>query len=78
MAIEGGLGVKGCVLEDGKPGDLVATKSFPNMPVMFWGDEGGKKYFDAYFGKYDDVWVCFLPLLRIELPAGGRWCDRSR
>lgn len=65
--IDGGKGVKGVALEDGKPGDLVATKSFPNMPVMFWGDKDGKKYFDAYFEKYDNVWVC--PLSHIVLPS---------
>lgn len=57
--IEGGDGVKGVAVEDGVPGELVATKSFPNMPVMFWpGDEPAmQKYREAYFGRFDDVWT---------------------
>jgi len=54
---EGGPGVKGVPVPHGVPGELVATKSFPNMPVMFWGDSGNKKYFDAYFGHFDNVWT---------------------
>ncbi|KAH0563443.1 hypothetical protein GP486_001980, partial [Trichoglossum hirsutum] len=30
-----------------------STKPFPNMPVMFWGTNGGKKYFESYFAKFD-------------------------
>lgn len=57
--IEGGVGVQGKEITDGIPGELVAEKSFPNMPVMFWGprEDARKKYFDAYFGKYDNVWT---------------------
>ena len=55
--IEGGPGVKGREVDHGVPGELVADASFPNMPIEFWGDEDGKKYFESYFAKYDDVWV---------------------
>ncbi|KAF2673050.1 acetoacetate-CoA ligase [Microthyrium microscopicum] len=55
--IEGGKGVKGQQLEDGTPGELVATKSFPNMPVMFWGADGAQKYYNSYFARFDDVWT---------------------
>ena len=55
--VEGGEGVKGRKVQDGTPGELVATKAFPNMPVMFWGDEGGKRYHDSYFARFDDVWT---------------------
>ncbi|KAF1991246.1 acetoacetate-CoA ligase [Aulographum hederae CBS 113979] len=55
--MEGGVGVKGKELPEGAPGEIVATKSFPNMPVFFWGDKGGKKYFDAYFARFDNVWT---------------------
>ena len=37
-------------------GELVITKPMPSMPVFFWNDEGGAKYHDAYFDKYDGVW----------------------
>jgi acetoacetyl-CoA synthetase len=40
----------------GSPGDLVCTKPFPIMPVFFWNDTNGSKYFDSYFSKFSDVW----------------------
>lgn len=47
--------------DDGKPvkgekGELVCTKAFPCMPVMFWNDEGGAKYKAAYFERFDNIW----------------------
>ncbi|MET0575046.1 MAG: acetoacetate--CoA ligase [Mesorhizobium sp.] len=47
--------------DDGKPvrgekGELVCTKAFPSMPVMFWNDPDGKKYHAAYFDRFDNVW----------------------
>ncbi|KAI9712579.1 MAG: hypothetical protein M1828_001680 [Chrysothrix sp. TS-e1954] len=58
-SIAGGKGVKGLPVPDGTPGDLVATKSFPNQPAMFWpGDaESMNKYWESYFGRFDDVWT---------------------
>ncbi|KAI9781603.1 MAG: hypothetical protein M1839_005818 [Geoglossum umbratile] len=49
-------GAPGIPVEDGVPGELVATKPFPNMPVIFWGKNGEKRYFDAYFARFDNVW----------------------
>lgn len=50
--------------EDGKPipagagsGELVCTKPFPSMPVSFWNDPDGKRYHDAYFARFDNIWV---------------------
>jgi acetoacetyl-CoA synthetase len=51
--IEGGYGTKGVPVEEGEAGELVATAAFPTMPTMFWGDQDGKKYFDAYFARFD-------------------------
>jgi acetoacetyl-CoA synthetase len=47
--------------DDGKPvrrekGELVCTKPFPSMPVMFWNDPDGAKYHAAYFERFDNVW----------------------
>ncbi len=47
--------------EDGKPvreqkGELVCTRAFPSMPVMFWNDPDGKKYRAAYFERFPNVW----------------------
>ena len=38
------------------PGELVCTKPFPSMPVMFWNDPDGKKYQEAYFDYNPNVW----------------------
>jgi acetoacetyl-CoA synthetase len=55
--IDGGRGVKGAAVPTGTPGELVATAAFPNMPVRFWNDPTGERYFSAYFEKYDNVWT---------------------
>lgn len=51
--VEGGIGIRGVSVKDGVPGELVATAAFPNMPVAFWGDDGPRRYFEAYFGRFD-------------------------
>jgi acetoacetyl-CoA synthetase len=55
--IEGGRGIKGEAVPHGTPGELVASTAFPNMPVNFWNDSDGQRYFSAYFEKYDNVWT---------------------
>jgi acetoacetyl-CoA synthetase len=48
--------------DDGTPsgtgmrGELVCTKAFPSMPVMFWNDADGSKYRSAYFERFPGVW----------------------
>ncbi len=37
-------------------GELVCTKAFPSMPIMFWNDADGAKYRSAYFERFDNVW----------------------
>ena len=37
-------------------GELVCTRTFPCQPVYFWADEDGKKYHNAYFARFDNVW----------------------
>lgn len=27
------------------------------MPLRFWGDKGAELYFNAYFARFDNVWV---------------------
>ena len=46
---ENGKSIKG-------KGELVVKKPFPSMPIKFWGDEDGKKYHDAYFSKFNNIW----------------------
>jgi acetoacetyl-CoA synthetase len=40
----------------GRQGELVCCKPFPSMPIYFWDDPDGQKYFGAYFGVYPNVW----------------------
>jgi acetoacetyl-CoA synthetase len=48
--------------ETGKPireekGELVCTKPFVSMPVMFWNDPDGQKYSAAYFERFPGIWA---------------------
>ena len=52
-----GSAVQGREVSPNQPGDLVCVKSFPNMPVQFWGDSNGSKYRQAYFSRFDNVWT---------------------
>lgn len=38
-------------------GELVCTQSFPCQPIYFWADSDGKKYHDAYFSTFKNVWA---------------------
>ncbi|KAJ1329236.1 acetoacetyl-CoA synthetase [Microdochium nivale] len=63
-------GGQGKPVPDGTPGELVATASFPNVPVFLWGDAAApndwdpmrraeSKYHGAYFARYSEpsVWA---------------------
>jgi len=70
-----GLGMKVEVWNDeGKPvvgekGELVCAAPFPSMPVGFWNDPDGQKYFNAYFARYPNVW-CHGDYVELT-PHGG-------
>ncbi|MDQ0458122.1 acetoacetate--CoA ligase [Rhizobium paknamense] len=57
-----GLGMAVDVWDDqgqpvrGEKGELVCTKAFPSMPVMFWNDPDHAKYKAAYFERFDNIW----------------------
>ncbi len=40
----------------GSKGELVCTRPFPSMPVGFWNDPDRKKYHEAYFERFPNVW----------------------
>ena len=40
----------------GEKGELVCTAPFPSMPIYFWNDSDGRKYHEAYFDVYRNVW----------------------
>ena len=42
--------------KDGEKGELVVKQPFPSMPIKFWGDSSGQKYYDAYFRKFENIW----------------------
>ncbi len=57
-----GLGMSVDVFDDdgpvrGKRAELVCTKPFPSMPLGFWGEPDHKRYQDAYFSRFDNVWA---------------------
>ena len=40
----------------GAVGELVVTRPMPSMPLRFWDDPSGERYYDAYFGPWPGVW----------------------
>lgn len=46
---------EGVASTDG-PGELVCVGPHPSQPVGFWKDDDGKRYHDAYFSKFENVW----------------------
>ena len=57
-----GLGMATDVWDDdgrhvvAEKGELVCTRPFPSMPIMFWNDPDGSKYRSAYFERFDNIW----------------------
>jgi len=57
-----GLGVATYAFNDaGEPvynevGELVCTEPIPSMPLYFWGDDDGTRYFESYFETWPNVW----------------------
>ncbi|KAG6968623.1 hypothetical protein JG687_00003685 [Phytophthora cactorum] len=37
-------------------GELVCKQPFPSMPLYFWNDDRGAKYYGAYFDTFPDIW----------------------
>jgi acetoacetyl-CoA synthetase len=40
----------------GQVGELVCKQPIPSMPLYFWGDDDGSRYFNSYFDLYPGVW----------------------
>tara|TARA_B100000315_G_scaffold260939_1_gene328087 strand:- start:20906 stop:22858 length:1953 start_codon:yes stop_codon:yes gene_type:complete len=57
-------------------GELVCTSAFPSMPVYFWNDPEEKKYHNAYFNVYPDVW-CHGDYIEINDHGGVKIFGRS-
>ena len=39
-----------------KKGELVCVNPFPSMPLRFLNDKNNKKFENAYFNKFDNIW----------------------
>ncbi len=58
-----GLGMKVFAYDEngspvvGQRGELVCTAAFPSMPIHFWDDQNGKKYYSAYFYRFPGIWT---------------------
>ena len=37
-------------------GELVCKTPFPSMPTKFWNDKNNKKFQNAYFNRYKNIW----------------------
>ena len=57
-----GLGMDVVILSEqglslkGEQGELCCKSAFPSMPIGFWNDPDGSKYYSAYFEMFDNVW----------------------
>lgn len=60
-------------------GELVCTEPLPSMPLYFWGDTDGRRYFESYFDTYPGVWRHgdWLKLVPREHAVGGVIYGRS-
>ncbi|HEX75024.1 MAG TPA: acetoacetate--CoA ligase [Dehalococcoidia bacterium] len=68
--------------EQGKPivdreGELVCEAPAPSMPLYFWNDPDGKKYKEAYFEVYPNVWRHGDYIIRHSDTGGFTFFGRS-
>lgn len=58
-----GLGMDVAIFDDegesliNQAGELVCKTPFPSMPICFWNDPDHKRYLNAYFEKYPNIWA---------------------
>jgi acetoacetyl-CoA synthetase len=52
---DGRAAIKGGPVPGGEAGELVITAPFPTMPVMFWGEDGAKRYHSSYFATFEGI-----------------------
>lgn len=60
----------------GEKGELTCSAAFPVMPIYFLNDDDGKKYHDAYFDVYPNIW-CHGDYVDINEEGGVRFFGRS-
>jgi acetoacetyl-CoA synthetase len=59
--------------EDGKPlinevGEMVITTPMPSMPIYFWNDPSGEKYYNSYFDYFQNTKISIN-----SIPEGEAW-----
>lgn len=64
------------VAVSGKAGELVCLNPHPSMPWGFWSDPERKRYYDAYFSTFDNVWR-HGDLIEIKKTGGVVFFGRS-
>ena len=78
-----GLGEKvECYDDNGKPvrdteGELVCERPIPSMPLCFWDDPKGERYFNAYFTVYPGIWRHGDYVVLHGNTGGLTFCGRS-
>ena len=60
----------------GEPGELVCLSPHPGMPLGFLNDPDNKRYFDAYFARFNNVW-CHSDWVELTLEKGMIFFGRS-
>ncbi len=53
----------------GEKGELVCTAPFVSMPTGFWNDPEGRRYHQAYFDRFENIW-CHGDFAELT-PGGG-------
>ena len=59
-----------------QPGELVCLSPHPAMPLGFLNDPDRKRYFDAYFSRFDNVW-CHSDWVELTPEQGMIFYGRS-
>ena len=58
-----GLGMDVDVVDDNgrsvrqQKGELVCRRSFPSVPLGFWGDTDNSRFREAYFSRFENIWT---------------------
>ena len=53
----------------GRAGELVCRAPFPSIPIGFWNDPDGSRFFHGYFDRFDGAW--YHGDFATETAAGG-------
>jgi acetoacetyl-CoA synthetase len=40
-----------------RKGELVCRRSFPSVPLGFWADADNRRFHDAYFARFENIWT---------------------